>query len=337
MKIIGIKTVAIRTIVLPAGFRERMAHPRIAERAKSLERVGVLHEPIVRKSDMRLIAGRDRVASAMHAGWTEMPVKLVHCTDAEMREIEMVENAHRRHSADEQRDAMVRLLAFYTEQAQKEIWNQDPSTDAPLVRPARMLAREKLANELGVQPASLRRRELRHKAAKQAQAEKKAPNNVRAPTPTETADHGVRAIGMELDATFLAQTVRINEHLGRIEATLSTALRRLTQMRDEGLPFAAQRHTRLYEAIQAVSAEVRATKPESLCPYCKGLEGAQETCTACLGAGWINAMQAVHVPHELWLEGERAVIHVEGGLISVKAYMARHRGEAIVTPEDLFA
>lgn len=341
MIVLGFKKLRIHLLNFRGDFRDLLESPRIAERARSVARLGILSEPMVRKRDMRVIYGHDRIAAAIHCKATEVLCKLVDCTDDELREIELTENTHRRHDPDTSAEALNRLLDLYQEAIEEE--KRSPIANEPypqLVKPpsgrkpsSRGLARKRLAVEFGVDEKSIRKREQRHRQNEKARLKAEAEASGYVP---------IALLGMEVEEDFKEKMRALRVAMDRACVHAQRTLTELATIKREQLPFDALKFSRLYEELRVASAELRAHRPTSLCPYCKGLSGVQEGCTACLQTGWINEMQSATVPKDLWIEGERAVVAVAGRYEPVSQHLRRLASrqepetEMVETAEDLF-
>ena len=342
MNVLGFKTVAIAKLSLPGDFKSRVEAERITERLESVERYGILSEPMVRKSDYRVIYGRDRVACCVRLGKTEVLVKLVECSDEEAYELELLENTQRRHDFDEQRLGFERLVDFHESRVRKEV--SEGQTPAPSNirgtggrhKSPRGIARERVAKELGIKPSSVKRKEARVKAALSTE---KLDGTDRKPKPQ------IELIGMEVEDEFSRQTEKIAALIGSCAGHLNNGLSSISQIDSGKLPFPAVILQKLYDEIRAVASLVRAHKPVTLCPFCKGLPSLQEACTACLGAGWLGQEKAKHVPAELWVPGDRSVVVYKGRYELVSALLGDLREgkqldavqEIETADEDMFA
>lgn len=86
-----------------------------AELVESVRLHGVLQPLLVRRQgdDFEIVAGERRYRAALAAGLTELPCVVRDLSDAEVRELQMVENLQRQDlSALEETEAMLRLLSF---------------------------------------------------------------------------------------------------------------------------------------------------------------------------------------------------------------------------------
>jgi ParB family chromosome partitioning protein len=98
-------TFPIKDVVV--GTRHRRDLGNIAELARSIEEVGLLH-PVVLRPDGTLIAGARRLAACKHLGWQEIPVTVVHID--RIARGEFAENVHRKNFLPSEIDAIFRSL-----------------------------------------------------------------------------------------------------------------------------------------------------------------------------------------------------------------------------------
>jgi len=346
MKVLGFRTLKIEQLCLTGDFRARLDNPRIFERARSIERVGILSEPMVRQVDHRVIYGHDRIAAAIRCGFTEVLCKLVECSDEELYEIELTENAHRRHDVEAQREGLLKVLGLYEEQIEVNP-HAAPLTDPTRGRSktARGLARVRVANESGIKPESVRMAEFRAKRAAEKAKTLKSRQDKRvvereAKNPTIT----INLIGMEVEDEFTEQVERIGKLLGEADSAMRRAQGALGNISSEKLPYPAARLQRLLDDVHAAASAVRVAKPVALCPYCKGLPKLQDECAACLQSGWVSLAQSGAVPKDLWTEGAGALVAYRGTYVRVSEFLGELANpEPIVErvleqePEEFFA
>lgn len=287
MDFLGIKMVACSKLYLPGDFRQRVEAPHIPNLARSIDALdGPIHEPIVRKSDGRLICGTDRVAAHFFLKRDMIRVKLVECTDEEAEKIAVDENFHRRHSLEEREALLAEATRLQTRIAPfiyrtgKVGRPKEPAT----------LAREEVAARTGVSPAAIRKQEQRKRKEK-----------TRATSP-------VRDLGMKVDADWrmkVAEAQRILEDDSRSLRLLQTQTMKLLY-NDEAL-VQKPRVKLLLELVTEAADLAKELIPSCLCPACKGLTGAQEKCPFCFSTGYVSKGQEAGIPKELWDEDKACV------------------------------
>lgn len=333
MRTVDHRDVKISSLLLPADWLKIVEEPEVAERAESIDKLGMIHEPVVRSPSMKLIAGRRRVASLVRLGREVATVKLVECTDEEALEIEYQENLQRRRYTDEEERALraKRIAELKALEARETKGPAPRHPPAERSKPGRTKsshgkAREKVAKERGVKPGSIRQQEYRER--------KRAAETV--PTPEAELRQlaaPVKTLGFELDQAYIAGVSAVQVLMREAGARLRQAQASLTQLRNGELGYPEARLDRLREALKSLTAEIAAAVPTSLCPFCKGLPGVQEDCQACMGAGWITAGQMAGVPPELLREDEPMVM-VQGVMHYASEYMGEDDGALELEDED---
>jgi ParB-like chromosome segregation protein Spo0J len=285
MKVITTKKIALSALALTGEFGKRLKAPHVAERAASIAALGMIHEPVVRASDMRIVCGEDRVAAHFVNGAKTVLCKMVECTDEEFAAMRNAENLQRRNVVVEQRNLVVeRITAIAAEiaDAPPPALPEKRGRGAP--KGDRAKARERLAEELGVTAETLRKVEWKAKRAE----------SVPVPGPV------VRSLGMTLSAEFTAKAALAQTYIDAANRALMVAQQSLTKMaNDVGCAFPPARLQRLHSDVHDLAVRIRGARPCSLCPWCKGLDGYQDDCPACQGTGFITQSQEVAVPREL--------------------------------------
>ncbi len=295
MEVLGIKTVPLGRISLPGDFGKRLKEGRVLALAKSIAERGMLHEPLIRKADMRLVVGGDRVAAHFVRGWKVITVKLVDCTDLELEILQREENLRRRHDTAEQSRLHQELIPLY----EKELFEKAVDDESVLRsangrrRTVQSLAIEKVAKQTGIKPASLKRKVKRNK-------EKLSPS----PIP-------IRTFGLVLAPSFIEEVRKTYELVNEATIQLETAQKALTKLQSSGLPYPSTLLKRLHQEIHEVAVQVRGSRPDSLCPYCRGIDSLQPQCGYCFSFGFITAIQAKQVPKEL-LDEDKPMVMVKG-------------------------
>lgn len=305
MLLIAIKEVPIAQLRLPGNWKQILDDPSVPVLAIS-RKIMALHDPMVRKSDWRLIHGNRRVAAALHNGDTHILVKIIDCSDAEADLIAKMENAHREHMS---REDVKKLVDAFAEQiAQMEPANDRPSSVR--IKLPKTIAREIVADTLGVTPEAVK---------KSLQRERRRVKRLKAAADHD-ADVGIRSPWAQLDDDFKRQTNRIIEVTNGAAQLLQKAMQQLTlMMQAKTLPLHEGRLTKTYESIAVSSAALRALLPTCLCPYCKGVPKLQPKCLACMTTGYITRGQEPGVPDELWNE-EHPVVMDDGQLVGLEQY-----------------
>lgn len=327
VRTVGLREIDIAEISNPEAFNDRLQEPRIIQRAGSIKDFGMLQEPIVRKSDGRLLTGRDRVAAHVVLGLKSVKVKLVECTDPEAKRIELIENFERRHDADEQARLRKLMLDTYeAEERKKPIKHAKPGRPFGTKTP-RGKARERLAREKGINPESVRRAEHRQKAKERKAVITEVAETGKAPMPPAHKDPTINVLGMQLAPEFLAQTEAIQTYITDALAKIRGGRQILTQLRNAELPFSPGLMQRLIDDVEELEGGVKGAKPAAVCPYCKTLSGVQEACNGCATMGWVTAAQLASTPKVLLVEGDGASVQYEGNITLVSDLIDTQAGE----------
>lgn len=113
----------LRVTDIIVGERDRQELGDIAELARSIDRVGLLH-PVVITEDGELVAGDRRLAAVQHLGWEFVPVTVVSLeTAADVLQAEADENTCRKgltpYEAARARERRAKLLAPRAKEAQR--------------------------------------------------------------------------------------------------------------------------------------------------------------------------------------------------------------------------
>ena len=315
MHTIGLKEVKISNLKLPGNWAEYLESEEVQERAKSIERHGLIHEPLVRKSDMSLIVGRRRVAAHVVNGEDTVMVKLIECTDQEAEELELVENLERHHaSPGEQRKLTVALVDLYERLEKGKPAVKLPGKKRGRKKTPRGRAREIVAEQIGIEPESVRRAEVRERSSQKDDAED-------APSP-------ILLWTLEVDDAYM-------EAMRDIQANISRALGKLRDVRKFLMAIQTNDHAQsdrmepILEALTELRKRIEGHRPVSLCPACKYLDEYSHNCAACAGTGWATETQFSNAPKEL-TEGQDMVMRVlhKGKFIELDDYSEPELEEA---------
>jgi ParB-like chromosome segregation protein Spo0J len=296
MEVIGQKMVACSKLYLPGDFQARVASDRVKELARTINEIGEpINEPVVRKSDGKVICGVDRIAAHFYLKRDMVKVKLIECSDEEAERISVYENLHRRSSPEERAALMQQAIDF-----PETVFPQSTYKLSKLGRPRKVktVAREEVAMRLGVSPDAIRKREYRQRGS------------------SKNAEP-IRDLGMNLDPEW---RLRANE-AKRIMTLDAAALRKeantITKLlSSEEVVVQRPRVQRLLELVTEAADLAKELIPSSICPGCKGLTGVQEKCPFCLAAGYVGKGQEPGIPRELW---DNTVVSLDGEIVAIKA------------------
>lgn len=306
MNVIGFKEIAITAMKLPGDWRKVLDDPNVKHQAASIRTFTQLQEPIVRRSDMQLIAGRRRVAAHVYLGLEYVYCKLIECSDDETIAIAKVENAHREHDLGKQKEDLVELVALTTKIEEER--RLSPGAAVPRKK-AKSVAREIVAESIGLTPGALRQKEYREiQRRKEVQGLRKQ-------------DTGIKSLGMEFDDEFKEKIDKVVQGIENAAEKLSRTATVLTQLSNLRVPLHTDRLSYIRTELATLSKALRGLRPSSLCPYCKGIEQIVSACTACLGTGYITQSQEAGVPAELWDEIDSRVVF-QGKMLPLDGFLS---------------
>jgi hypothetical protein len=217
--------------------------------------------------------------------------------------LERDENIHRR---VDDRDALIRQrvdeLAAEIEAERRDV-PPEPKPGRP--KTARGEARELVARQLGTTPDAVRVAEARALAEEMI-------TNICAVTPTCP----VETYGLPLVTDVEAEELRsVQAAVDEADQALRRAQAALKRV--EGVPLfrGAQQ---LLARVHEVAGEVRAKRPEAVCPSCKripSLMGDVRGCPGCGGVGFVARDALIYVADELKLGGDQAMVTRAGKLV----------------------
>ncbi len=319
----------ISRIVLPGDVKARMKQPHVVELSESIaKRTGKrpIHLPTVEYPSKELLAGGDRLAAQLLLGYRSVWVQPVsQLTPQERRDIRRDENLHRR-VVD--RDALIReRVAEYA----AEIEVQRAAEQITPRKSPRGEARERVAAELETTTEAIRQAEQRD-AANVDTAYAFAAPHLSDPADLSVAQSlpmPVEMYGLPLLTDVEAEEVRtVQDALDSADALLRRTQAVLRGI-DRSSPFAAVAEG-LGRATHQVAAEVRASRPAAVCPYCKRLPQFVASCSGCKGLGYVAADVMLGVADELKLGGDLATVATGGRLVT---YAYALTAKAAVAPK----
>lgn len=283
MKNLGTKMAKIGDIVLPDDMPTRLLADHVKGLSESIETIGMLHTPIIRITDNKLLAGGDRVAACILAGIDQVQCLYYACTDEEIPDLEKAENYHRRHNEAAQREALVATYEKHLEEPEPEP-ERRPRGKPPTKKGT---AIRKTAAEKGVSRSTVR------KAVEALE-----------PITMDT-------FGLPLKEEFQAEVIIIRKYLEEARTRIITAQGSLTKLHGSNVKVPEGPLERIRGMLKEVVQKMAAIYPQSMCPWCKGVEDVQEHCNACLGTGWVSKETALRAPSEL-LDHTNLAISVNG-------------------------
>jgi ParB-like chromosome segregation protein Spo0J len=325
VKIVGFKELPIQSLTLPGDWLKILEEPEVIERAESIDKHGLIHEPVVRDGTFQVLAGRRRIAATQRLGQKTVLCKVVSCSDSEAVEVEYQENLQRRrYTAEQERELRQKrqdMLASILARESKGAEPRKPGQTGRVKTP-RGKAREVVAKERGVKPETLRKQEYRNKQRKE-KAGGKADAELR-----QEADP-INALGLELDEQFSAQVRAIQLHVKEVNLLLRQASAKLTHLKNAELGYPDARLDRMRENLKSFTAVVANATPSCLCPWCKAIPAVMAECSACGSSGWITPDMEDAVPSEL-LETDEPKVVYQGSVRLAAEFLSADPGE----PDD---
>jgi hypothetical protein len=283
MKNLGTKMVNIKDLTLPDDIAVRTGQEHVHRLAESIDNIGLLHTPVVRITDMKVLTGGDRIAACIVAGRNKVQVLFYECEDSEIPDLEAAENYHRRHNERKQQEVLQKIYQKHLEVEKK---TTPPKTKGKRhTKKGRAIA--ETVKQTGTSLSTVKRA-------------------VKALEPVE-----IENFGMELDEAFLADIIIIRNYLDSARNKVRAAQTSLTQLHESSTNIPEGPLKRVREHLREAWQKLSAIYPESLCPWCKGVEGVQEKCLACQYAGWMAKEAAQRAPAEL-LDTKDLCIMVDG-------------------------
>lgn len=317
----GVRKYRIGLLCLPGDWQRILDSPAAQEQAESIQRVGLIHHPVVRRSDRLLICGHTRIAGLVILGETHVQAKVIECSDEHVKAMRSEENSERAHDPDAQRVAREQRLAEVTQEI------VDGGVDNRTEWSVKAEARGIVAEEAGIKRESLHQGEWRERERqKKIEAEQ-----------AELRAHPVDDRGMEMDDAFLVQLGLVRKRLRDAAAKMKSATATLRTMKAQSLPFSHITIDELAERIANVAADVAAESPRTLCHFCRALAGVVENCADCRSTGWLSRRafdDAGEIPPAL-ADDENPAVMYRGDIVTVDDYLKAHAPEE--PDEDLEA
>ncbi len=319
----GLKKLKISALILPGDWKEILASEQAREQAESIQRVGLIHPPTVRKSDKVLICGAYRTAGLVLLETEYVHAKVIECNDEHVKAMRSEENSERRHDPEAQREARRKRLAEIVAEVVSE---GPPETETGRKRSVTAVALERQADELGVKTTSLYQATYRDRQRAAKDEEKR---NLKEHPP-------VNDRGMELDEAFSSQLLIVRQRVLAAKSKVLAAATSFASMKGHGLPFSHKVETEYVERLHTLAADIALETPITLCPYCRALAGVVENCNNCRCTGWLSQRdldEGGEIPIPLLDDEEPAVLY-QGSFVTVDDYLATHAPEP---EEDLDA
>jgi hypothetical protein len=287
----GYQEVLIADLTLPDDIHDKAKADRIAHRAASIARVGLLHPPIVRKRGMTLISGEDRTAAHLHLGREYITVRVLEGSDEDFESIRRHENIHRRYDLKERDELLLEDLAI--EQAVAEAsGSKRPKVDA----------RKEVAKRLEKTHDAVKMAERR--AQKRLVRDKVSSGFTPAGTPSQVKSHGVA-----MTDSYHMDLNRIVDGFKGAAGALRRALRILEAVKADGAPIDPDDYKAARAYVNTAIKGMVALQPVEVCKACKTINWVREQCQYCEGRGYLRKgeEQAKVADTDVIVDGE----HVE--------------------------
>lgn len=276
MRLRKIIEIPVDKIVLPGDMRQRLERQNVKDLAQSMRALGlIINDPYI-DPQYNLVVGRDRVAASILNKEPTIRVKMVDGTPDELRELELAENAHRRHDTVEREQAIREILRI---RAERELAPPKLTSEAmPLTR-----IRENAARKLGIKPSSVRQAEWR--AKKRLELEE-SPPKPKAP---------VESWGLELEDKWALEIAELVGYMQTLANTMASIVGRCQRLREQE-HFSHATAQDMIARAKDLSDLTRSNIPFAVCPYCKGTDPYMTECAGCQGYGWIARQRIPDVP-----------------------------------------
>jgi ParB-like chromosome segregation protein Spo0J len=283
---LGEKVLAMAKLWLPGEIRQRTQADHVKRLAQSIDELVMINPPTVRKDGSRyqLLAGRDRVAAHVLLQRAEIRCRIVRCSDREAKLIELAEDAHRRNADESSLRALTEEIDRLRELPEVTM---EKSKKTPLQR-----AVARVAKAAGVDQKLLARAYRRH-----SQEEPEKPREV------EVKLHD---IGMPLEEPFKKQIGSIQYRVAMARDLVAKTKAHLAALRTMPMPNRVRRNAE--ELAAQLEVLLGNMFPASLCPYCKGVAGVQESCALCEMQGWICQAKIESVDDKFFDQVDRIVM-----------------------------
>lgn len=319
----GVRKYRIGLLRLPGDWQRILDSPAAQEQAESIRRVGLIHHPVVRRSDRLLICGHTRIAGLVILGETHVNAKVIECSDEHVEAMRAEENSERTHDPEAQRMAREAREERIVEVTQEIV---DAGVENRSEWSVKAEARGVVAEEAGIKRKSLHQSDWRERERqKKLEAEQAA-----------LLANPVNDRGMEMDPAFLVQLGLVRKRVNDAKAKVTSAVTTLRTMKTQGLPFSHGVIDELVVGLQIVAKDIAIEAPRTLCYYCRALRGVVEGCADCKSTGWMSSRaceDAGEIPHAL-ADDENPAVMYRGEIVTVDAYLEANAPEEPEEPEE---
>lgn len=292
----GFRTVKVSDIELPEDFDEAEHSPFLGDMAKSYDQTGGQPmEPIVLDSQLRLRAGRRRVAAAIKRGVKSIDAVMYDGTEEELAKLTDIENAMREHDPAARDAALARLVG----QKIAERLPPGPRMAAGRPRTATGRAVAEVAKETGKPEGTVRR-------AVERSEKNEEPSSIDIP---------LRSYGVEIPKDVQENGNDCDTGLREIRSIVRTAKRKLGELEQ----VLGRTFTRIDEGLKQAERECGAELPVALCHACKAIKAVQQQCMTCGKQGYLgHQMAESETLAELKEAGAKAGVYYQGKWCSIE-------------------
>jgi len=306
-------------LVYSDDFATRLALPRVRELADSIDALINIHLPMVRMSDMQVVAGEDRLAAHIILKRSTVLCDVVECSDEEVLLIRSAENERRRkEGADEiaNRVAEVERAMAAESYAYETMEDTEPdpaiaaidslTPDALFHMPSDSATFEResafglpadfVPAEQRTEPEPVKRGRGRPKGSKKAhalaveavaaevgrtaEAVRKVEERIRIKKECAVLEDWGTTQPPEFLDPLLEARVAFTDAAAKVQAAMACLTRLGTASAlRDGVLATSQ------ESLRALAYQLRARRPAAVCAWCKNLSSMVGPCKACNGLG----------------------------------------------------
>jgi hypothetical protein len=312
MRWLGYKQKRVSSLRLPGSLAARKKLPHVIELAADIRELGdePINAPVFDKAG-DIIAGRDRMAALLINKAKRCWIRIAEATAAERRALEASENLFRR--IDNRNELIAARVAALAENIAASRHGTNVTGEAPSYRDVAD-ARAKVARQVGITPAGVRKAESRAKDSDIPSGDLPARPPAVSPSTAEAARGGEAVVfpsapnppcpiddfGIEMSPAFRVQMSEMQGIIETINRYLVNAQAELAKLKT--MNFSGVLWQRLKAELHAAAYNARAAKPAMACVYCRDPDGAallRDNCNGCGGRGYLVEEQRAMIPKEL--------------------------------------
>lgn len=293
-----------------ADVRRRTKQQHVVDLANDIRERGEepIQAPTVRAADKKLLCGRDRMAALMLMKARKLWVHVVECTDDEAAELELSENVYRR--TENRSELLARLVALKEQKIRADA--TQGGTPVPPAQRVKAEARKDVAKAAFVTTAAVKKAEQRARDSAAGHPPGLPSEPAAAAVEPALFTPCIDLLGLPVNgATRVA-----NDWSAGVQAAIDEADKylRLAQAALKKLEACAFHNTtaqQLRDDVHRVASRVRSVRPHSICPWCKHVPKATESCNPCHTLGYVSEEVAARAP-AVCLDKARPVVMWRG-------------------------